>query len=111
MLTGFWCSACGVEAVFPEWSGSVASGVYARNKFSAEECMARHVALVARIAEVRGWCRACACSVALLLLYILCVAVQLGCVPLNGASSCSKTDGRQHNVLDCVWVVGTTSGS
>ncbi|KAL6758897.1 hypothetical protein V8C86DRAFT_2584233 [Haematococcus lacustris] len=43
---------CGVESRFPEWSGSIVSGRFSSQRFSFEECKARHSQLVARLAEI-----------------------------------------------------------
>ncbi len=41
-----------MEALLPEWSGAVVSGRFSRQRFSMEECKARHNGLHARLVEV-----------------------------------------------------------
>jgi len=42
---------CGVEAIFPEFSGSIVRGRFAQQRFSFEECKARHAEIVQRLCE------------------------------------------------------------
>jgi hypothetical protein len=45
---------CGVEAMFPEFSGAVVSGRYSATRFSFDEWRARHLDVIQRLEQVYG---------------------------------------------------------
>jgi hypothetical protein len=47
-----YLAACGADEAFPEFTGGLVAGRYARDGFSPEEARARHGDIISRLSEV-----------------------------------------------------------